>query len=449
MKEVSKKEQLSYGLGGIGASAYQVLVMAYMTYFYTDVFGLSGAVVGTLMLVTRFWDGINDPIMGVLVDRTQSRWGRFRPYLLFVPPFLALSFVLLFTTPNFGPTGKIVYAYVTYIIYVSLYTLYDIPSNALAPAMSHDREERKGLIATLRTMTGLAALVAVAALPAVGALGGGHEAKGFQYYAIVIGVVCIAVSWIAFKNTKERVKVNQERITIKEYVHVLKNSKVFMVFLLFIIVSGIGANVQSGLNIHYMKHYIQRMDLVPLMTLIGLLTYMISASMAAWLSKRVSTKRLLVITGIVTIILVTVRYFFAKQSLLILFAVTVAGGLMGGLAVVFVFMASNDIIDYIEWKHGRRSESMVFSLLVFTQKLSMALGGALVGFTLAYINYKSGDVVQTAQTVEGINLGMAALPIVLSVISIVIISLYPLSESKLKTIEKALKEKNEVEPTAS
>lgn len=279
--KIRKRERISYGLGGIGAAAYQLVVISFMTYFYTDVFGISAAAVATLMLVSRVWDGINDPIMGALVDRTRTRWGRFRAYMLFVPPFLAISFVLLFTTPNLGQSGNLIYAYITYMIYVVLYTMYDIASNSLAPAMSNNREEKKALIATFRLITGLAGFAAVFGLPAVSKFGQGNEAKGFQYYAILVAIISIIVSWIAFFNTKERVKIiDNEKIAASEYISLLKKSKPFIVFLLFIIVGGTASNLQGGLNIHYMKHYIARPDLTPIIMFIGLIIYLISASTA-------------------------------------------------------------------------------------------------------------------------------------------------------------------------
>ena len=443
MKTVKSGERIAYGIGGLGASAYQVMVMTFITYFYTDVFGISAAAVGTLMLVSRIWDGINDPVMGIIADRTNTRWGRFRPYLLFVPPFLAVSFVLLFTTPNFGPSGKIIYAYITYIIYVMLYTMYDITSNSLAPAMTQVSDERKSLVSTFRTITGFAAIVAIAGLPAISALGRGNEARGYQLFAAIVALFCIAASWLAFFKTKERAVVTEDnKIHLKEYWTILKGSRPFLIFILFIIVSGIASNVQSGMNLHYMKHYIGHVEWFPVLTLIGLVTYIISAAFASKISKLVSTKPLLISAMVISIIILAFRFFLAKNYPQILFILTVFSGLTGGLAIVFTYMVANDMIDFIQWKHGKRSEGIVFAMIVFAQKLAMALGGSLSGFMLSIIGYRTDGAAQTAATVSRINDGMFFLPALLSVGAMIILLFYDLSPSKLKEINNTLKERN-------
>ncbi len=440
--KISRKEKISYGIGGIAASAYQMMVVSFLTYFYTDVFRISAAAVGTLMLVSRLWDGINDPVMGIILDRTKSRWGRFRPYMLFVPPFLGLSFIFLFTIPDFGQGGKTLYAYITYMIFITLYTMYDIATNSMAPALSNNRDEKKSLIAVFRLVAGFGAITAVLAIPAIDLLGKGNEAAGYRTYAILIAVVCVTASWLSFFNTKEKVKIdNVEKFSIRNYLQLIKGNKPFIALLAFVVLSGTAANLQAGLNIHYMLHYIGKPGLIPILTLLAFITYVISVAAAVPVSKKISPRRLLFLTALISIILLLIKYFFAADNIPVLFGISIIGGLLSGVTVVFIFMMANDIIDYIEHKHFRRTEGFTFSLLIFAQKLAMALGGALAGFMLAFIKYNPDVEVLPLKVTASINAVITLVPIFINLLAIAVLLLYKLTDAKLLRISKELNER--------
>ena len=186
MTKLSVKEKIGYGFGDLASVLYWQTISAYLLYFYTDVFGISAAAAGTMILVSRLWDGVNDPMMGVIADRTETRWGKFRPYLVWLAIPLAVVGVLAFSTPDLSPTGKLVYAYITFILLMMTYTAINIPYSSLLGVITPDPIERTSVSSYKYVFAYISStIVSAAALPMAASLGGGDEALGWQLTMVV------------------------------------------------------------------------------------------------------------------------------------------------------------------------------------------------------------------------------------------------------------------------
>ncbi|MDU1083368.1 MAG: glycoside-pentoside-hexuronide (GPH):cation symporter, partial [Leclercia adecarboxylata] len=227
------RQRLGYGIADLSCNLVWQLISLYLMFFYTDVMNLPAYWVGIMFLVTRLVDGVADVLMGLMIDNTTTRWGRCRPWLLFGAIPFGLMCILAFYVPDFGTTGKLVYAFITYLCLSFLYTIVNIPFCAMLPFLTADSQERTTLSAVRILLGSLGStIVAVATLPLVGALGQGNQAQGFLYTAVVFGVIATFFLLISFRNVEEKISITQERMTLKRAWTGLKSNTPWKVFAL-------------------------------------------------------------------------------------------------------------------------------------------------------------------------------------------------------------------------
>ncbi len=436
VEKISLREKLSYGVGSLGKDLYTGMFSIYLMVFLTDVFGISPVAVGTLMVVARLWDAINDPIMGVIVDRTNTRLGKFKPYILFVPFIMGASMIGLFTVPNLGSLGKLIWAYVFYIAAGMSFTAYDVPIMSMAPAISNDPNERTSLLAITRTFSMLGVLlVAVITLPLVGVLGAGDTAKGYQLFTIILVVISIVSAWIAYFNTKERNTVKGQKNSFKDYVELMKTNKPLLLVIGIFILNNIGFNLMGGAQIYYYSYVLGRADLIPVLMMFGFISIFVYP-IIPMLAKKIGKIRLTTISFIISIIS-TSLIFFVGQNLSIFITLFVIRSIASAVPNVTLIVMIADTVDYGEWKTGVRSEGVIFSMNSFATKLGMAIGTGLVGFTLGFVGYVP-NVAQSATALSGISLMFTLIPAVFIIISLILLSKYELTEEKAKEIGSEL-----------
>ena len=257
-KYLTLREKIAYGFGDLASVLYWQTFMLYFTYFYTDVFLIPAGVAATMFLVSRVWDAVNDPLMGIIADRTNTRWGKFRPYLLWFCVPLAVAGVLTFSVPNFGMTGKIVYAYVTFILIMMLYTAINIPYTALLGVISPDSDERTS-VSSIKFLFAFTAGVIVSAtlLPMVKALGKGNEARGWQLSFVIYGIAAIIFFLIAFKGTRERVHPpKSQKSSIKKDLYELVTNSPWLILLFTTITFILFVAIRSSVTVHYFKYIV-------------------------------------------------------------------------------------------------------------------------------------------------------------------------------------------------
>ncbi|WP_448245871.1 MFS transporter [Thalassotalea agariperforans] len=440
--KLSLKEKLGYACGDVASNFYWRVFDVFLFIFYTDVFGISAGAVGTMMLVTRLIDAFSDPLMGALADRTETRFGKFRPYLLWGIIPLAAAGVLTFTVPDLNETNKLIWAYLTYIFMMLAYTFINIPYGALLGVITGDSQQRTTLTSFrfIGAFTG-GSIVAYLTPELVGYLGQGDEALGWQLTMGIYGAVAALLFFISFSTTKERIKppAGQNTAISQDIKDLTKNKPWLVLFTLALIIM-MTITLRGSTGTFYFKYYVEQESLIGSFSMAYMLSLMCGAAITPLLTKFIDKRSLLLILmGIVTVLSV-VFYFVPKDQIALMFALQIAIGLALGPKSPLVFSMYADSADYSEWQTGRRATAMIFSAATFSQKLGGAFAGAMMGWLLASLGYVANQA-QTGASEQGIVLLMTLIPAVFAFISMVVIWFYPLTEAKLVQVQRELAER--------
>ncbi len=444
------KEKISYGFGDLASVLYWQTFMLYFTYFYTDVFLIPASVAATMFLVTRIWDGINDPLMGILADRTQTRWGKFRPYLLWLCVPFAVAGVFAFTVPDIGPSGKIIWAYVTFIIIMMLYTAINIPYTALLGVISADSNERT-TVSSVKFLFAFGAGIIVSAtlLPLVQVLGKGNDAQGWQYSFMIYGVAAIIFFLITFMGTKERVQPPaSQKSSIKQDLFELVTNKPWLILLATTITFILFVAVRSSVTVHYFKYVIGEQEVtLPFMNAanydftalasafntVGQISSFIGVVLVSWFAKSVGKKRAFVSIFIVAIFSTAAFYFLDAHQLGLIFFFQITGSMTGGPLSVLLWAMYADTADYAEWKSKRRATGLVFSASTMSQKFGWAFGAYVALTLMSQVGFEANQA-QSQESLKGLILLFSLIPAGLGVFSIIISLFYPLNDRWVKEI---------------
>ncbi|MNQ10226.1 Inner membrane symporter YicJ [compost metagenome] len=457
--KISLKEKIGYGLGDAASSMFWKIFSMYLLFFYTDVFGLAPAVVGTMFLITRIWDSCFDPIVGILADRTKSKWGKFRPYLLWVAIPFAVIGVLTFYTPDFDEKGKIIYAYVTYSLMMMIYSLINVPYASLLGVMSSDRKERNTLSSYRMVFAFGGSLLALWLIePLVNYFGGNLNSKtGWLATIAVFGLITTVFFWACFAFTKERIKpIADEQNNLKEDLKDLWKNKPWWILL----GAGIGAlvfnSIRDGAAVYYFKYYVSssvnfdfslfgtdfHMTPTSIYLVLGQAANIIGVIIATPIANKIGKKKTFFGAMALAAILSLVFYLFGKEDVFLIMSFQVLISICAGCIFPLIWSMYADSADYSEWKQGRRATGLVFSASSMSQKFGWTIGGAGAGWLLGYFGFQA-NVEQTATAQNGIQLMLSILPAIAAAVSVAFIAFYPLSEEKLQIIEQDLNEKRD------
>lgn len=436
------KEKIAYGLGDTASNIVYQTIVLFLAFFYTDIFGLSPTMVGIMFLAIRVFDAVTDPLMGALNDRTNTKWGKFRPYLLWLAiPFGVIS-VLTFTTPDLSDQGKIIYAFVTYTLLMVAYTAINIPYSALGSVLTPDPEERVS-VQSYRFVFGMLGglIVTACTLPLVEWFGQGDQAKGYQYTIAAMSLIGIVMFLVCFAGTKERVfpPKNQKSSLKNDLKSLWKNDqwRILCLAALFVLVGGV---LRNTLAIYYVKYFLERSDLITLFVTLGMLGNIAGCAFSPWLSKRFCKIKVYQIVHLLAATLSVLSFFIESQQIILAIAVHVLWCFTSQIGTPLLWAKMADLVDYGHWKTGTRITGMMFSSVVFFIKLGLALGGALSGFLLAYYGYQA-DIIQADDTKTGILVSFALIPAFAYIIVAVIMQFYTLTSEKINKIQINLKEK--------
>ncbi|HZU62812.1 MAG TPA: glycoside-pentoside-hexuronide (GPH):cation symporter [Novosphingobium sp.] len=406
---ISLKERVSYGLGNFGVNLIFGATGAYLMYFYTDVYGVSPATVASLFLLARGVDALFDPLLGLAIDRTHTRWGKHRPYLLwFALPFAA-SGVAVFAAPALSGLAKLAYIYVSYTAVGLLYSCISLPLNSMLPTLTRDVRARNTTNA-IRELLGSSATVGVsyAMLPLVGALGGGDQQAGFVRAALLLAVLTLAGVAIAFANTREREapEASPERLTTRQSLLATRGNWPWIATMLVNLAFWIGfiGHIQS--TIYYARDVAGHAEWAPpLMAM--MLVILIGTALSALVANRIGKPATGMIgAGIGAICTAALPLGTSLAWLMAMNALAYAGlGLLGGL--LFAFMA--DAVDFGAWKSGFRAQGFLFAASSFGVKLGMSIGGAAGAWLLARAHYAPG-LPASPQVISAITWSHAGLP---------------------------------------
>lgn len=456
---IKLKEKIGYGFGDMASSMFWKLFGAYLMIFYTDVFGLPAAVVGTMFLVTRVWDSLFDPIVGVVADRTHSRWGKFRPYLLWLAVPFAVIGVLTFTTPEWSSGGKLVYAYVTYSLMMMVYSAINVPYASLLGVMSSDPKERNTLSTYRMTFAYIGSFIALLLfMPMVNFFGGDTEGaageqRGWMLSVLVIAVLCAVLFYFCFAFTRERVKpIREKQNPLKDDLRDLLKNKPWWILLGAGVAALIFNSIRDGATVYYFKYFIVEQDhaavsvigvsfvLSGLYLAVGQAANIVGVILAAPVSNRIGKKNTYMGAMIVATVLSIAFYWFGKEHLALIFIFQVLISICAGSIFPLLWSMYADCADYSELKTGNRATGLIFSSSSMSQKFGWAIGTAVTGWLLAFFGFRANEV-QSAEAIHGIKMFLSILPAVGTALSVLFIAFYPLDEKKVKTISVELGKK--------
>ncbi|GGB76410.1 MFS transporter [Flavobacterium suaedae] len=454
-EKIKLKEKIAYGFGDAASSMYWKIFSMYLLFFYTDVFGLAAATVGTMFLVTKAWDSFFDPFVGIYSDRVQSRWGKFRPFLLWMAVPFAVIGMLTFYTPDVDTKSKLVYAYVTYSIMMMAYSLINVPYASLLGVMTSNGKERTAL-ATFRMVFAFAgSLVALGAIEPLVIFFGGSltSSTGWFYTLVVFGIVATLLFWGCFAGTKERIKpIKEEQSSLKQDLSDLISNKAWLILVGAGIATILFNTIRDGAAIYYFKYVVGAAEdenysilgisisLTGVYLVLGQAANIIGVIIATPVANTIGKKRTFLGAMFLAAVLSAIFYLIPPTGIEIIMLFQFLISICAGCVFPLLWSMYADTADFGEWKDGRRATGLLFSASSMSQKLGWAVGGAVTGWLLAYYGFKA-NVVQTAFTQTGIQLMLSFLPAAGAVISMLFMFLYPLSEEKLKVISRELDER--------
>ena len=455
--KLSLKEKISYGFGDLASVLYWQTFMLYFTYFYTDVFLIPASVAATMFLISRIWDGLNDPMMGILADRTKTRWGHFRPYLLWISVPFAVAGVLTFTVPNFGPTGKLIWAYATFNLMMMLYTAINIPYTALLGVISPDSNDRT-TVSSMKFLFAFSAGIIVSAtlLPMVKALGGTNEAQGWQYTFMIYGIAAIIFFFIAFKGTRERVQPpKSQKSSIKQDLFELVTNVPWLILLATTITFILFVAVRGSVTVHYFKYFIGTQQVsFPFMgsgtydfaavtsafNTVGQISAFLGVLLVSSFAKMIGKKKAFMIIFAIAIISTAAFYFLSAEQMALIFLFQITGSMTGGPLSVLLWAMYADTADYGEWKRRRRATGLVFSASTMSQKIGWAFGAFVALTLMSQVGFEPNQA-QSEGSLRGLILLFSIIPAGFGVLSMIIAFFYPLNDKRVEQIVNELAER--------
>lgn len=451
---LSKKEKIGYGLGDMASNLYFQTFVVFMPIFYTDVFGLAPAAMGTMMLFSRFWDAANDPLMGMIADRTDTKWGKFRPYIAGFAIPIGLAGFFAFNTPNFGASGNLIYAYVTYILLMMMYTGVNVPYAALMGVITPNSAERTSVSQYRFAFAFIGQFIAGAVtLGLVEYLGSGNEAIGWRMVMVLYGIVAAALLFGTFSLTKERVlpKVSKQNRIKDDLKNLMKNKPWILMGLAtffqltFIVMRGssttyyfryfvgnqelnlLGMNIDLG----YALFTSSFIGVGTVATFIGAL---LTSRINKYFSKKTIYSRFLIMSAICSLLF----YFLAPENIILIYTLNALVSFFFGSVSVTQWAMYTDTADYGEWKFGRRSTALIMAASLFALKMGLTAGGTIVGWVLEGYGFVANEI-QTESTLLGIKMLMSVFPALFGIIGGFLVLFYPITDEKMVEIELDLK----------
>lgn len=479
--KLSVIEKIGYSLGDLAANLIFQTLMTFLAYFYTDVYKIPAGAASIIIFIGGFLGAFFNILMGIIADRTNTRWGKFRPWVLWTSiPFGIIS-LLAFSTPDFGETGKIIYALVTYFLLVIVYSASNLPYSALSGVITGDMKERNSL-SSYRFVAVMVAqfIIQSLLLPLALSLGHGNKAVGFEkvmlFFAIV-GVICLVIT---FLTTKERiVPVTEEKSSIKQDLTDLSRNKPWVIMLVVTILVFITLALKGGMYIYYFKYYLDPTAQANYLESIGFNTFIkgLNATVTGlglgkfeWPEDAPTSANSLFNAGGIIFMIIGIMFtkpladrfgkrnifgiflalsalclvafnFYDKNSIGIVFFTQILHGFTYGVTIPLLWAMIADVADYSEWKNNRRATAIIFSAMIFGLKIGLSVGGAVGAALLSNYGYIAEQAIQTDDTVSGIKLSVSIYPGLVFLIGCILLFRYEINKEMETQIETDLKQR--------
>ena len=453
------KEKIGYGFGDMASSMFWKVFSAYLPIFYTNVFGLDLSIAALLFLVTKIWDAVSDPMMGIIADRTNTKWGKYRPYLLWIAVPFAIAGVLLFTTPNLGETGKNIWAFATYILMMTIYTAINVPYGSMLGVMTEDTDE-KTVFSSYRMFFAYTGSFIVLALwePLCNSIAGVSgklttDPQAWQTAMIVVSTICLVLFVLTFKMTRERIKPAIKQSSIKDDFKSLLHNGPWWILLGGVLFFNFFGAVRYAVIPYYFTTQIAEGATLSFFSIeflfyagifftIGEIANMIGVAIATPITFKLGKKSTFLYSLFVIMALCIAFYYVPTDNtggywtLLIL---QIATGIFTGIISPLVWSMYADISDYAELKFKTASTGLIFSSSSMAQKFGGAFGTSAVLWLLAAFGFNTAEgAVQTADAIEGLRLLISWIPAGIAALSAIFIFIYPLTTKRMKEITKQL-----------
>ena len=432
--KLSFREKIGYGLGDTASHFVWDMVGFWILIFYTDTYGISAAAAGTIMLIARIWDMVSDPLMGVIADRTKTRWGKFRPYILWMALPYSILAIMAFTTPDFGNTGKVVYAGITYLLLMTVFTAINLPYSSLGAVMTSDSYERAGLNSYRFIFAFIGQLIVTGtALTLANYFGGDDKAKGYQYTLTLFACISFAFFMVTFFSTKERVQPpKKQKISLKADLKDLFSNRPWLILFLVGIVSFVMFAMQNLSIAYYFKYYVGNEESVQLFNVIGTIALIIAIPASKPLAKRFGKRNVFLASSLISGFFFILLYLPGVKDMFWIYTINILAKMAYAPAVPLLWTMLADTADYSEWKSGRRATGLVFSAATFAQKAGWGIGGALAGWLLALYQF-TPNVEQSDTAITGIKLMISVFPGILYMSCSIFLYFYSIDR---RTVEK-------------
>ena len=438
---VSLKEKFAYTGGILGQNMIYNFMAMYIMFVFTDLLGIPPGIATVIIVVASLWDAINDPLMGMIADKTRTRWGKFRPYLIIGPVIVGGTTILCFTHFGMGNAVTIALAATFYILWGMAYTVCDIPIWAISSVVSKNAQE-KNLMVTLGKIGGVVgtAVVTVGSILVINAFGGERLATSFTYAATLIALISSALMMATGFTLRERIQPNRKVIPMRKNIQTLTKNKPLIMLLIALLLVNLVNGIRQGVQIYFVVYVwgnSGQLTNVGISLILGMISGM---ALSPKLVERIDKKKVFLRACMLGSIVSAVPFFVGGESILFsLIALGLSFAFTGITTIVSMSMLIN-AVDYSEWKLGFRGEGLVFSANTFITKLSSALARGIIGIGLVLMNYTEGQEITTTTQV-GFSMMMYVLPAIFFLLTMIPLFFYRVTSEEKQNIQAMINEK--------
>lgn len=463
MEKRSLVEKLSYGFGDMASSTFWKIFSYYLPFFYSNIFGLSLIDAGVLVLVTRIWDAVSDPMMGIVADRTNTRWGKYRPYLLWVAPLFCICGILLFTTPDLNYGGKLIWAYVTYILMMTVYTMINVPYGAMLGVVTDDSNEKTVFSSFRMFFAYSGSFISLFVWePLTNMMGGYDSPDGWLWTMVVISAACFVLFILCFLLTREHLKTFSTVSVATDFVTLLHNKPWWLLigaalcFNLFNTVRGatVAYFFQDviGYDVSLVFFGIAFTFYAGLFLGVGEVSNMVGVASCVPIANRLGKKSTFVLVNALLVVF-SILFFFIPVSVpgfWMMLAVQIVISLLTGVMSPLVWSMYADVSDYVEMEYNTASTGLIFSSSSMAQKFGGAIGGAAVLWLLSAFGYVADAdattiVEQPEKALLCLRWLMSFIPAAVAALSVLIVWFYPLTTARVREINHELRRRRSTE----
>ena len=460
-QKLSVTEKIGYSLGDLAANLVFQTLLTFLAFFYTDVYGLKPEVATPIIFFVGLFAAIVfNPIIGALADRTNTRWGKFRPWILWTSVPLGIISLLAFSTPDFSEQGKVIYAIITYVLLLLFYAANNLPYAALSGVITGDMAERNS-ISSYRFVAVMVSqfIVQVGMYPFVDYMGAGDRAIGFSKVMTYLAGAGILMLLITFFTTKERiVPTPEQKSTLKEDFGDLVNNRPWVIMLVLTILVFVTLALKGGMYIYYFENYLSESHIGDFLSGLGfgaadnpasygfslfnaggIIFMVIGIMFSKPLADKHGKRNVFGIALVLSTLFILAFYFFPPEAIGLVLGSQILHGFFYGITIPILWAMIADVADYSEWKNNRRATAIIFSAMMVGLKLGLTFGGAMITSILGNYGYVAGTAAQTAEAINGIKLSVSVFPSLFFFIGAALLFFYEIDKDMEVQIEKELK----------